>query len=1621
MKNNDSKRKWFTWIVSVFICFFIQVKSNAQVVCPSCPSVLFVHDSLLCNNMDLLVTQGSNGGANFQNTDSTALKACKNSKGTYLLTGSVQGQACSFNLVFDSIKVFGGSLVSTANNSISIQWGSNNAGTVQIFYTIPGGSIGVNCTGLITLKFNLINNPIASFFASPQPACFNSPTNINFNADSSVGAASYYWTFGDGYNGTGPNPSHNYSQPGNYNVCLYVSNTTASNGQPTQVQACPSCGDSICHTITIDALPGPDINCVATVCAGESVQYCTAALGCTSYNWSVVGGSIQSGNGSNCITVLWGSGNPQGTINLIATGCTSNYCPQGSSVSVPIIPSSASVSGSTIVCLNSNESYSLPTWPGTNYLWNVSGGQSINGNNTNTPAINIDWTTVGQYTITASYVDTMLGCSGNASLVVVVKPKTKITGPLKRCVGTSSSYSCTVLTSTSPVPSTWSIVPAGAVITSANGLANVTIQWPSVGTYTISAAAVNPLLACDTATFVVTVNPAPAISSIQGKDSICPGGTSIYSAISNMSGTFNWTITGGTMIPLSTSNDSIQVSWNPTGSYMLTVNQNDASNNCLSNTLIKNVFPYSSPNLLGATNVCADATVQYVITNNTNGNFNWYVTPANLATIVSGQGNDTAFIKWHGSNNPGGSTTVYLHYGICNKDSIAVTIFEPSPISIQSSGTLCPGGVTLSTTAIGSYTWSCAEHPITPSQNINLSSINSLSLPGHYSVQVDLGSGCIVSSTYHVLDVGRPHAQIYASGPLVYCLSSLPSMNLNALTSAGYTYQWFENGSPIGTGPSIAINSGPPANVNALGTYNFTCVVTYNGCTDTSNLITVTVLNCVSPGGGTGTNNSCGASIAITNVSNCNPFTVSINATSPLGSSIVSGTTSITHLDDNSVLLGNTTKTYTSIGLKQFKVCATVLLPNLSTCIVCKDTSRLVDIAAGFLVNDSCGKIQLTDQASVFAPATISTYAWSVGSYPSNSSVPLPVASFNNTSIASPILTITQQDTFIVTQTVTSSNGCVSILRDTLVAHVPDADFNVTPTCVGTSVNFINLFPAMTDVWNFGDASSSYTSPTSHAYAIANTYPVTHTVTNAYGCLNVVVKNIVVNSNPSCTITYGGPSTFCSTDSLVLQACLGYSNYQWYNNGVAVNFATTATLVVKQSGYFHFTATDGNGCVVTSDTVNTTVLLAPVTTITQSGSTCDLQNVAFAVPFCVGCFYSWNVDNVTQGTNGSTLSGMVGSTPFTIGTHTITVTVFAPNGCFKSDSTVVTFNSNPSVAISVAGNPSLICSNNLYSFTASSNASLPSWAWSFNSINIGNNAGILASAAGPYTVVVKDGLTACTSSTLQIVNESPNLTLFPMGCDSLCDTTHLTIPLPSLNGNITGYTIQWYDNAPPFNTIVGSGAILNANILGSGNHQLAVIVMAPNGCIDTSTVYDLDTYTCIFPLAENELTFTCVKNNEQSICQWQLQHEEAVIRYELQRSKDGNLFYPLESVTPTHHVNMPYRVIDQQPVNGINFYRVKVVDQEEHVTYSPIRALTFDHHHALLEVYPTANPAGIFSVRSDEEINWLQLVSLDGQILQTWRHLSSGLHKLDLSAYSSGIYLLKTNLGSSNYLQRIVK
>jgi hypothetical protein len=87
---------------------------------------------------------------------------------------------------------------------------------------------------------------------------------------------------------------------------------------------CGSGTASPAHTITVNALPAPSASGNTSVCKNQETTYTTVSNSGSSYSWVVTGGSIQSGQGSNEINVLWG--NPgTGTVAVTETsaaGCT---------------------------------------------------------------------------------------------------------------------------------------------------------------------------------------------------------------------------------------------------------------------------------------------------------------------------------------------------------------------------------------------------------------------------------------------------------------------------------------------------------------------------------------------------------------------------------------------------------------------------------------------------------------------------------------------------------------------------------------------------------------------------------------------------------------------------------------------------------------------------------------------------------------------------------------------------------------------------------------------------------------------------------------------------------------------------------------------------------------------------------------------------------------------------------------------------------------------------------------------------------------------------------------------------------------------------------------------------
>jgi len=91
------------------------------------------------------------------------------------------------------------------------------------------------------------------------------------------------------------------------------------------VQAQNACGNSpqsAALAITVNAVPTPAISGLQTVCEAWSSGYQTNYHAGSIYSWTVTGGSLVNGAGTNSVTVLWGSAG-NGTLSVTETNSAS--------------------------------------------------------------------------------------------------------------------------------------------------------------------------------------------------------------------------------------------------------------------------------------------------------------------------------------------------------------------------------------------------------------------------------------------------------------------------------------------------------------------------------------------------------------------------------------------------------------------------------------------------------------------------------------------------------------------------------------------------------------------------------------------------------------------------------------------------------------------------------------------------------------------------------------------------------------------------------------------------------------------------------------------------------------------------------------------------------------------------------------------------------------------------------------------------------------------------------------------------------------------------------------------------------------------------------------------------
>lgn len=271
-------------------------------------------------------------------------------------------------------------------------------------------------------------------------------------------------------------------------------------------------------------------------------------------------------------------------------------------------------------------------------------------------------------------------------------------------------------------------------------------------------------------------------------------------------GSFKWYSgsCGGTLIG---SGDSITVSPSVTTNYFVRAESPCGSSVCATITIVVNTFtpPQITGNLVG----CNNQPVQLGVTGN------WL-------SLQWSTGDTTSTILAANSGNY--SVTALSAFPFCYVTSqiSVVNIVPPVMAQITGDTVICTGSTVALNAGIHSgYLWNTGQN----TQVINVQN------PGTYSVIVIDPFGCTGTDTFSLTSLQSPVVNILASGPTSFCAGD--SVELNASPGlASYVWHRHFNIMPNSTTSSVWVKT--------RGTYY--CVVTdNNGCSDTSNVITVYV------------------------------------------------------------------------------------------------------------------------------------------------------------------------------------------------------------------------------------------------------------------------------------------------------------------------------------------------------------------------------------------------------------------------------------------------------------------------------------------------------------------------------------------------------------------------------------------------------------------------------------------------------------------------------------------------------------------------------------------------------------------------------------------------------------
>ena len=259
--------------------------------------------------------------------------------------------------------------------------------------------------------------------------------------------------------------------------------------------------------------------------------------------------------------------------------------------------------------------------------------------------------------------------------------------------------------------------------------------------------------------------------------------------------------------------------------------------------------------------------------------------------------------------------------------------------------------------------------------------------------------------------------------------------------------------------------------------------------------------------------------------------------------------------------------------------------------------------------------------------------------------------------------------------------------------------------------------------------------------------------------------------------------------------------------------------------------------------------------------------------------------------------------------------------------------------------------------------------------------------------------------------------------------------------NICNITINWENalgqdfsvlvspdssNWTTVQTFVGNAlyknSISNLNVKG----QFVKMNGTKRGTVYGYSIYEMQVSgtPASVPLPVNLMSFQATNvNNDYAELKWITSSETGSRYYEVEKSSNGNTFNNIATVDAMGNSNIEqfYSYQDNSPFNGINYYRLKMVDIDGKYSYSAIASVVFNHGN---QPYIWPNPANTYFnvIAGDEPLKEISLFDVSGKkIAEMTNIIGASSVMLPIGTLSAGIYIVEIKTNKMVYQQKLLK